>query len=475
LDTGVEILVATGAIHQDLTGVEVTQQAGEATIAALTEFAVSKVSFTNLDVEFVYVENEKFYLGTSMTWAGYYSGFLGLGIHAFSEVPAMVIAIKAVDVIVKIKELKDAWDSAISYYNAWKGAYATVTRNAASLITTSKAQMNKIRGANISAAVIGAAIDIAVAVAVFIVNAININDVESLAFTAALAELIARIILAIILAIIAATVIGALILAVISLIDNIISIICSIIEEANGDEEDIDQDVNQWVCGGITGAFFNVILLLIYDLSPMIDLEKEGRMEFAITDFAIVNTLDGMVVNNQLQVNSVITSNLYSGSPDSLGYLYEYQFSDENIKDADFEYRLQLTETAISRPDGDDWIPVEGRKDDDWDDTGVPEGKRFYQVFTPSSPYTFTMAGINQPVNLYLTEAFNMQAQECWTIPIPFPPWGAPVCYHREFDDTFHSDLGDTVKLDIFPATFDGFVDMIPSGTSGYQLSWDSQ
>ena len=110
------------------------------------------------------------------------------------------------------------------------------------------------------------------------------------------------------------------------------------------------------------------------------------------------------------------------------------------------------------------------------------DGRPFFITATVSSEPAIPLAstGINRPIELVLSEASAIPAQECWAVPIPFmlpvgvPFWSlAPVCYIRTEKSTKHIDMGRNIELDVFPPTLSEFYGLTKKGGGeGYALAW---
>ncbi|MCP4537165.1 MAG: LamG domain-containing protein, partial [Chloroflexi bacterium] len=294
-------------------------------------------------------------------------------------------------------------------------------------------------------------------------------EVTDLDFTAALAAALAEIIVAIIMFVLGSNPVGALILGILNMIDALIGVICASIEAANG-EKNIDKTVDTWVCAGIVKAAAKAITYLIFDQTPLVDLQKDNRLDAALRDPTLTNPGVGVVTNNGLNVHGVITTNLYLNEPNVLGYTYWYQLSDDNLNDSTFAYRFQSSPDDFSvKQNQVSWDrPDEYEEETTFD---IADGKRYYKVFYPANNFILEYAGINRQVPVYLTEAFNMNAQECWIVPT-FPP--IPVCYLRNYKKSVHVDLSTSFVFDIFPDTLTGFM-KLASDDRGvtYRLTWD--
>ena len=372
-------------------------------------------------------------------------------IKIITSIKAIVESISKISIVVA----KGA-ASGISALNAVKNAVTTITR------------------ASVIIAVVGLIITAAVAIGFFIYAVVSQGiSVTSPAFTQALAGLIASLIVAVILTAIGLIpIVGQIIVAIIGLIDGVIALVCRL----TGADESEDEIVRDYVCAGITGLLTKLVQFLIYDQTPLVDLQNENRLNLTNFNLNPVDPHKGIVVNNQLTLTADVTSTLYSAGPDSLlSLIYFWQFSDQNVKASTFAYQFALNEENIGDSLKRDqmtnqWIAV---SDGDGD-----FAQRFaVEINTDPLPEV----GINQPITpLYLTEGYAINTQECFVVPNIFPPWQPPVipiCYLRALKDTTHQDIGEKFKLDIFPARLDDFYTLqfvdVDNGSDGYALAWD--
>ena len=65
-----------------------------------------------------------------------------------------------------------------------------------------------------------------------------------------------------------------------------------------------------------------LITCVIFNHPPLVDLEKTGRLDITPMGITLANPAAGMMVNNRIDFSTVITSNLYTNSPLSIGYVY---------------------------------------------------------------------------------------------------------------------------------------------------------
>ncbi|MBV7333696.1 hypothetical protein KFU94_36775 [Chloroflexi bacterium TSY] len=292
-----------------------------------------------------------------------------------------------------------------------------------------------------------------------------------------LALQVATLYTSVITAVIGATGIGSVVLAIIGLIDLLIVTICVAVHSNGGK---VDKYVDKWVCDGLMGTFTQALTYVIADYTPLVDLENKERLAMSLNTPTFATPTggtgaEGIVVGNEVTLSAVITSTLYRGSPNWMGEIYAWQLWDQYLDNASFEYRLQESEADFSLDRGQGgWIEVEGRKSTA-NDT-MADDARFYQVFTPALTYGLPTPGINQGQDLYLSEGFAMEAQNCWMIPNPtFVPPLIPVCWLNEYEDSFHHSLAGEFVFDILPATLDEFHSLTEVNNDSYRFDWDAQ
>jgi uncharacterized repeat protein (TIGR01451 family) len=276
---------------------------------------------------------------------------------------------------------------------------------------------------------------------------------NSLQRSAALARTIAATITAAIMAIISVIpVVGQLFVAVIALIDLVAAFVC----KAAGVKAGSDTDV--WVCSGISGVLTRVIQYLIFDQYVFVDLKDKQRVQIALNQPTIEQTgpTPGFVVGNTLKASATITTQIrlaeatgiYSG-------LRKWQQANgvadlrEIMRRASFTYTLQTEEN-----DQDSGL---GLGEVEWVDNR--------ERFRAGGSATLTTVGLNQPLKLYLTEAFAIPTLECWG-------FVAQVCRNKVYRDSFHTNLN--LTFDVLPPTLDEFTALV-AVDSGYRLAWDSR
>ncbi|MCP4419000.1 MAG: LamG domain-containing protein, partial [Chloroflexi bacterium] len=290
-----------------------------------------------------------------------------------------------------------------------------------------------------SGAILGLIIDTTIIVGVAIYTILS-QDIEpgSIAFNTIIAIAIGQLIVAIISAVIAAIFpIGTLVIAIIGLIDFIIMGICAIIEEVEGDGT-ISDDVDKWVCGGISGAIAAGITEAIYDNYLTVDLNAENRTQMSLNR-PTVNVPDGYIPGTSVELSmEVITTLTLAPIEDGL---IKRSFSTSQLRSkmrrSAFGYYLQRNAT-----DHHDELSF-----------GSVSWSNNQHTFNPSITLNFNNAGVNQSRDIYFTESYNVVTLECWG----FIFTSSATCDEEPTRDSFHSKL-DSVVFDIFPETFEGFI-----------------
>ncbi|MBN1888316.1 MAG: hypothetical protein JW850_10010, partial [Thermoflexales bacterium] len=326
----------------------------------------------------------------------------------------------------------------------------------------------------------------------------------SLAFDRALASAVATIIVAAwMLAIGLIPIAGPIIVAIIGAIDALIILACTIVEKTakpSGLGWDV---VKNYACGGVTGFLTKAVELLIYDQTPLVDLQAPDRVIPTNFSLQLVDQAKGFMVGNRLTVKADVITTLYRNAPfepekmqrevedlvkhskfstledliDNFGpgILYIWQFADPFIKEAAFRYKIT--------PDKDDKKSV-GIRDmrDEWDKVAKnPLDQRRYKATQRAGEtgnVKFTQAGINWSPPLHLVESYATLVQECVSDPLMvrftiIPP---SLCWLRDKKDSLDISLGDKFKFDVFPASLDEFYTLAdPDGDGGYALAWDER
>ncbi|MEZ4705569.1 MAG: LamG-like jellyroll fold domain-containing protein [Caldilineaceae bacterium] len=311
------------------------------------------------------------------------------------------------------------------------------------------------------------------------------NDipVDSPAFTQVIVDAIAEVIvLTIRLALILNPATAPFIFALV-FFDAILHIVCDIAFADTPESNKGAGFVKRWICPGIAGWIARGVAFAINDNTLLMDLERDNQFDtvFETPAVAVVDKASGFAVGNTLTLSATITANAYTGHPNWMGYIWNWQLRDENVKETAVDFRLQTSksdfdgglhfgDTAWQRPEQYRIVT---------DSAGTPTnpqpGKRFETDFQRSVDYTLSKAGVNEGLSgVYLSEAVRVKKQDCWLAPVAF--YLVPFCGTDEvFDDTFHQSLEETFIFDIFPATLSDFHALVAeeTGQPGMRLAWD--
>ena len=168
--------------------------------------------------------------------------------------------------------------------------------------------------------------------------------------------------------------------ALIAIADVIAAVICASVQIKPGSA------VDQWVCGGLTGALIKAITYVIHDYTPLVDLGHSGRLDMTMETPAVTMAANasatGFAVNNSLNLTANITSTLYFGHPNWLGYAFANpQLRDDNLDDSTFKYELQESQDDIDLElNNTTWENI--AEDHIFDENEVPSGPRLRGQFT---------------------------------------------------------------------------------------------
>ncbi len=332
---------------------------------------------------------------------------------------------------------------------------------------------SEVLGVSKTATAVGTVIAIAVVWGFFIYSMVA-NSVSAFSpeFNRALAETIASTIYLILLALIAATVVGLILVGIIGVIDTILTAIC---------ELGVD-DLRR--VPGLGGACFTLgttaiklIAYALYNYDVMIDTSAQDLVSPGSPQTRLADPSRGFVAGNPISITMPITTNIAHKSPDPASGLmintYLYFFSPSNLRSTTFRY-------SLTQPDAEDLSAGLNNMAGAWQN--VREHHKYaatsmYGGFATTTPPAVTgfnlPAGINQTPAFYLNTGYALPAYECWIIPTPFG-WPAPVCYTRTFSGKSSTQI-ETLRYDIFPATFAEFVAFAGKPDSGFGLAWDDR
>ncbi len=295
---------------------------------------------------------------------------------------------------------------------------------------------------------------------------------DSPAFSRLLADQIGAIIVETFLAILSLVAVTAGIFALshflffLSIIDGVMMAVCSAFHLG------ADANFNRWFCGGISGAIANALSYVINDTTPLVDLKRSDRLDVVLDTptFGNESGQDGVLVGNSVTLSGTVTNTLYMDDPNWMGYLWWWQWSDNNLDNATFAYRMQQSKQDIPLDlNGTSWIDVPGKKSS----SISANDARFYQSI-PIQPlvHTFTAPGINQGLPVYFSEGFAVPMQNCWLTVVGL----LITCWVSEFDDTNHFALDNSFYFDVLPNTLDAFrTTVLDDAGKGYRLAWDKR
>ncbi|MBM3135441.1 MAG: hypothetical protein FJZ89_09225, partial [Chloroflexi bacterium] len=285
---------------------------------------------------------------------------------------------------------------------------------------------------------------IAIVIGVFIYEVVKHGvHFASLEFDQMLACTIATIIVLLLLfAISLIPVIGNLIVAVIVLIDTLVS----------------------FVTGGkysLTGLLTEVIAKAIYGVSVAVDATPEPGN----SGLSVSHPEEGIVAGNTLHYSTTVTTTVTHKNPTAWqAHFYLYLWSANQLRSTTFKYQLDDSARTVSAHKNemkDSWQDV--RKDHSY------WGHDMLTAWASSGQLqidTALTAGINRTLPIWLNTGYAIPVVECWTL-WTWTPFGlipVPICYDRSATGSVSTDLGQSITLDVLPATLDEF----------YALNWDS-
>jgi subtilisin-like proprotein convertase family protein len=321
-----------------------------------------------------------------------------------------------------------------------------------------------IEKAGTKSGAIGLIISGAISVGLFIYQmAASGSAMFSMAFDSALAGLVGQIVASVLMLVIASIpVVGQLIAAVLAVIDGLIALIC----EATGANDSTNDGV-AFVCSGISGMLATVFTYYFYSAVPLVgNLKDDDRLSFLDFKPTVVNSDQGFSTGNEINYALTVRNKIVVTDPTDppdvdvpnwKSLAYSWQFNEKNLRKSAFEYALQTTQADI---------PVTyDSMSSEWQ--AVADAKQLtLQMDTPLSLNVATGApGLNQPVTLYLTEAYEIPNQECWALGV------IPICYIRSDYSINQNDMGANIQWDIFPANLDDFYAPVAKD-GGYSLAW---
>ena len=258
---------------------------------------------------------------------------------------------------------------------------------------------------------------------------------------------------------------GWIIVAVIGLISALMMAVCAIYNASSKDDIKAGGHVDRFVCGGITGALSSALVYAIYDQYVVVDLADADRLDVVVNlPETVQNGANaGLIVGNQVDLSATITNTIHQNHKIGVGTAEAVGLGTHDLKamfdNATFLYTLQTSKTDHHSALDAGLV--------DWTDLSLSGGwYKAQAVFTPTHSVRFTVAGLNQSTQLYLTESYHIPALECWGFIIQ-------GCQRSDIADSNHIDLGDDFVFDVLPATFDDFLQFSADNNNGYRQRWD--
>ncbi len=347
----------------------------------------------------------------------------------------------------------------------------TVLKSAAMLaVKTLKSLLSEV--GKIKGAVIFAVIGAVISVGFFIYKAVAQNLAPgSLALNQAFAELVAGLAVTILLiAIGSIPVVGQIITAIIFLIDSIIGLICSVVpKDPNGG----DAKAREYGCAGIGGLLGKVIVWFIYDNAPLIELDRDDRLNVTNLDYDFVDPAVGFQAGNRLRVSADIDTALFHNNIDDIEEFsffigYRWMFNPTNEKQSVLTYQFAESKQPVHAnlqlgTQTNDWLPPAGGPAAFANATAY---RRESLNYTMNAPLVANVAQFeNEGIDLYIAEGQAFYTQEC-TYPY--------LCWLKETRNTVHIDVGALTNFDVFPATVSEFrATTFDTNSNAYRLAWD--
>ncbi len=338
---------------------------------------------------------------------------------------------------------------------------------------------SELVGSSRTAGAIGAVIAVGITWGFFIYSMVA-NKVSAFSpeFNRGLAETIAATIYILVLTLVSSTVIGTILVAIVAIIDAILTAICEL-----GVDELRTVPGLGGACFTLGTAAIKVIAYLFYNYDLMVDTSRSDLM---VTDAPKVKLADpskGYSAGNSVSVELPITTTVTHKEPDPaqglMIYLYEYFFSESNIRSSTVKYSLSKGDAPQTLTATRDEMTNAWSTKVAFESNRGAYSKDFYSGQARTNPAPVAgiglQAGINQPATFYLNQGYAYPAYECWLAPLPFIPFvpPVPVCYVRTFDGNSSTKM-ENLKYDVYPASLDGFMTLVSKGDGGVGLAWDA-
>ncbi|MFT4837785.1 MAG: hypothetical protein ACI9OB_000234, partial [Nonlabens sp.] len=333
------------------------------------------------------------------------------------------------------------------------------------------------RAASISSARTAAAIGAVIAIGVtwgFFIAGIVSNGLTAFspAFNQALSATIAATIYILLSTALSLTGVGLIIVGIIAFIDVLLTLICEL------GVDDLKSEYTDGGCFTLGGAAVKTLSIAFYAYELMVDAEAADLVEAGEVTIELQSPDEGYVVGNRLDVTLPITNNVRHVAPKPSSWqvwLYPWFYSEDNVLSTAFDYSLTSPDPVTLSAERDtmsaSWdTPVLVGEDGDIDLYGTSRA----EVLEIADGIPFDTAGIDREIDVHFNTAYALPAFECWSAPLPVPPFATPVCYERSLEDAATSSF-DPMYYDILPATVDGFIELADRPGGRHALAWDSR
>ena len=192
----------------------------------------------------------------------------------------------------------------------------------------------------------------------------------------------------------------------------------------------------------------------LYDIDiSLTNMDSSDRLNIQLQELAFVNEREGFQLSNSLHITMGITN--------TIKYHRDFEGEEEKIrKRSVFTYTLQTEPNEFA---GDltywdtsfgQWHPLTGRL------------LRTSSVNDVTIPLATVGTGLNQRLEAYYSESFLSGYRACWKIPVAAGVTVETACKWKDFKDTVHYPLTNTLTFDVLPNTVTGFARMDWSDTS---------
>jgi len=260
--------------------------------------------------------------------------------------------------------------------------------------------------------------------------------------------------------------VGELIGAIIAAIDALVRMICN----AFLSEEQQEGNWGQWLCGGISGFFNNIVKRLIYSGTILVDMDPEDYERLTLGNFDASNLLHperGMTYGNAVKFSIGLTNTIALDDAPTATVAWSanaFLWDTEHLRKANFDYLWQAEENdlhadlALGKMAAPGWQPASSGE----------ERFEYHDTIASEEAFPLPQPGINRQMgDLYLSEGYALPEAECWGIAI------ASGCGISTVKGTAHYPFGDRVKYDVLPDSLDGFY-ALQSSQGSQRLAWDS-